>query len=253
MYNYLFDGSFEGLLTAVYDYFALRHQQAILQTDATFHTELFTPTHRVITNEANAERVWEGLQKKVGRSKSYGLFTVYLSEDPIAHRHLFNYIVLVFQKGAEVTFDYRNDDVLQVENFAKKVNRERHRMKAFVRFSSTPTGLYTAVVEPDFNVLPLIKDHFQNRYADQPWLIFDVKRHYGLYYDLEKVDTVMPSNPSNHSDINVDELFNDDDYTTYWKTYFKNTNISARKNLKLHLQHVPPRYWKYLPEKADSL
>ena len=33
------------------------------------------------------------------------------------------------------------------------------------------------------------------------------------------------------------------------KNYFKSTNIVARKNTKLHTQHVPKRYWKYLTEK----
>ncbi|MDN3710262.1 DUF4130 domain-containing protein [Myroides ceti] len=34
-----------------------------------------------------------------------------------------------------------------------------------------------------------------------------------------------------------------------WKDYFKSTNITERKNMKLHIQHVPKRYWKYLNEK----
>ena len=33
--------------------------------------------------------------------------------------------------------------------------------------------------------------------------------------------------------------------------YFKSTNIKSRKNMKLHLQHVPKRYWKYLTEKSS--
>ncbi len=28
-------------------------------------------------------------------------------------------------------------------------------------------------------------------------------------------------------------------------------DISSRQNLKLHLQHLPKRYWKYLTEKHD--
>ncbi|MGK4566274.1 DUF4130 domain-containing protein [Flavobacterium sp. 3HN19-14] len=38
-------------------------------------------------------------------------------------------------------------------------------------------------------------------------------------------------------------------YALLWNDYFKSTNIPARKNMKLHLQHVPKRYWKYLTEK----
>ena len=32
--------------------------------------------------------------------------------------------------------------------------------------------------------LPMLIKHFRNRYADQKWIIYDVKRGYGLHYDL---------------------------------------------------------------------
>jgi probable DNA metabolism protein len=38
-------------------------------------------------------------------------------------------------------------------------------------------------------------------------------------------------------------------YQDLWQQYFKSVNIAARKNTRLHIQHMPRRYWKYLPEK----
>ncbi|RYE25413.1 MAG: DUF4130 domain-containing protein, partial [Sphingobacteriales bacterium] len=38
-------------------------------------------------------------------------------------------------------------------------------------------------------------------------------------------------------------------YQLLWKSYFNNSNIKERKNMKLHIQHIPRRYWKYLTEK----
>ena len=38
-----------------------------------------------------------------------------------------------------------------------------------------------------------------------------------------------------------------------WKDYFDSTNIKERKNMKLHIRHVPKRYWKYLSEKQPNL
>ncbi|MES2689093.1 MAG: DUF4130 domain-containing protein, partial [Bacteroidota bacterium] len=51
--------------------------------------------------------------------------------------------------------------------------------------------------------------------------------------------------------ISVDE--HEEWYRQLWAGYFKHTNIPSRKNIKLHLQHVPKRYWKYLPEKTAAL
>jgi probable DNA metabolism protein len=42
---------------------------------------------------------------------------------------------------------------------------------------------------------------------------------------------------------------NEELYQTLWQQYFTNVNIKARKNMKLHIQHMPRRYWKHLVEK----
>lgn len=63
-------------------------------------------------------------------------------------------------------------------------------MEAFVRFKKCQDGLFLSLVQPDFNVLPLIERHFRNRYQDQRWLIYDEKRNFGLYYDLTAVHQV---------------------------------------------------------------
>jgi hypothetical protein len=40
------------------------------------------------------------------------------------------------------------------------------------------------------DILPLLAEHFQDRYADQRWIIYDLTRKYGLYYDLEKTEEI---------------------------------------------------------------
>jgi len=42
-------------------------------------------------------------------------------------------------------------------------------MKAFIRFQETKDRIFC--IEPDYNVLPLIRPFFWNRYADQKWII----------------------------------------------------------------------------------
>ena len=34
-----------------------------------------------------------------------------------------------------------------------------------------------------------------------------------------------------------------------WRAYFQAVTIPERRNLALHLRHVPKRYWPYLTEK----
>jgi probable DNA metabolism protein len=42
-------------------------------------------------------------------------------------------------------------------------------------------------------------------------------------------------------------------YQQLWQQYFSSVNIAARKNTKLHIQHMPKRYWRWLTEKKGSV
>ena len=48
-----------------------------------------------------------------------------------------------------------------------------------------------------------------------------------------------------------EELMDADEklFQQMWKTYFKSIAIKERLNPKLHRQHMPARFWKYMPEK----
>ena len=126
------------------------------------------------------------------------------------------------------------------------------------RFKKCQDGLFLSLVQPDFNVLPLIERHFRNRYQDQRWLIYDERRNFGIYYDLTAVhqvemdvDHIDHAHKVGHSQSFSVEL--DDDellYDQLWKDYFKSINIEARTNIKLHVQYVPKRYWRYMNEKT---
>ena len=103
---------------------------------------------------------------------------------------LFDYIQKLMRTQNGKYLDYSDSTVLHISQLARKVGREKHRMEAFVRFQLTKDNIYFANIEPDFDVLPLISKHFRDRYADQQWLIYDVKRKYGIYYNLDHVEMV---------------------------------------------------------------
>ena len=145
--------------------------------------------------------------------------------------------------------NYAHHDILKISKISKSVSRERHRMTAFVRFEKMQDNVYFAKIDPDFNVLPLIRNHFKNRYQDQKWFIYDLRRNYGIFYDLEICDFFYPDEKIDLHQYQ--KKFHDEEqqYQKLWQRYFTKTNIVERKNLKLHIQHVPKRYWKYLTEK----
>jgi probable DNA metabolism protein len=173
-----------------------------------------------------------------------------LSELPEIENRLLEFIQYAFTSSISIETNYAHTAVLTVTQVARKVYREKHRMEAFVRFERTKDDLYYSVIEPDHNVIPLISSHFKDRYADQSWLIYDGKRNYGISYDktsgvVNEVNLLLIDDLSSSEVHDEKELM----FQTLWKDYFKSVNITERKNKKLHLQHLPLRYWKYLTEK----
>ncbi|MEJ5962076.1 TIGR03915 family putative DNA repair protein [Pedobacter immunditicola] len=249
---YVFDGSLEGLLCAVYEWFERKPGKIRLVTTALYQSEAFTEIFQVLSDNQKADRVWKGLQKKLDKGWMRRYYCCYLSEQAEAYTHLFELSCNLFKEADGAENNYGDPHVLAVAQFAKKVEREKHRMEAFIRFQQTADGYFYCGIDPDFNVLPLIMGHFKARYADQQWIIYDLKRNYGLHYDLDQVKEIQVPAEDRHrfkkpgaGSLSEEETH----YGNLWKDYFKSTNIAVRKNTKLHVQHVPRRYWKYLTEK----
>ena len=249
---YVYDNTFEGLLTAVFEGYVQKHWQAQIMTDIEYTPQLFALKYIVETNADKASRVWKGLLAKMEKSERSLLVKCFLSELPQREEIIYQYIQYALRSHQNIARDYGNKYVLELAQIVKMVGREKHRMEAFVRFQKLGDGTYYAVVEPDFNVLPLIASHFKRRYADQRWIIYDIKRKYGIAYDLEKVTQItMNFDSENITAENVVAAYDVEEelYQTLWKAFFNSVNIKERKNMKLHLRSMPHRYWKYLTEK----
>lgn len=247
----LFDHTFEGFLTAVFETYERKLNLVRICRDRTQIASLFAERIEVHTDPAKASRVARKIEALAGKDGLSLLWKCYLSEIEGIEDHMLNAIRYLLQAQKDIFADYGDPDVLVLRQTEKKMRRERHRMTAFVRFQLGKDDLYYALIEPDFDVLPLLVSHFQGRYADQRWLIYDLRRKYGIYYDLNEVSFVRPETTENIRVSSTTLEFQEEEtfYQLLWKDYFKSTNIRERKNMKLHLQHVPKRYWKYLTEK----
>lgn len=248
----LYDGTFAGLLTAIFEVYEHKLVQPNICRDIAATGSLFASTHNVVTDLQKSKRVYKKLQDKLTLKALKQLYDCYLSELPGIENVIVRFVQYALNSKIAVENDYANADVLQLQQLSRKVHREKHRMEAFVRFQLTKDELYYAIIQPDYNVLPLISKHFKDRYADQRWLIYDGMRKYGLYYDKEKVAEVqMNFSADVNNEQSLKEIFDEKEtlYQQLWKQYFSSVNIVARKNMKLHIQHMPKRYWRYLIEK----
>jgi probable DNA metabolism protein len=251
----IYDGSFNGFLTAVFCGFEQKLQQADIQKNGQAQNGLFTETETIFTNIEKAKRVWNGIRNKSNKAIK-NIYFAFLSGNKGIEPLLYHYIQKLMRTNEKIDTNYSDDCILKIEQLAHKVGREKHRMEAFVRFQLTKDEVYFANIEPDFDVLPLISKHFRSRYADQQWIIYDVKRNYGLYYNLSTVEMIsLDLQDIYMNSIHKSNVFTNEEheYQELWNNYFQSTNIKSRINQKLHTQHVPKRYWKYLSEKKEAV
>lgn len=256
MTQVIYDSTFEGWLTAVFEIYELKLTDVVFTKNEVSNVLLFSETQFVSTDINKAGRVLKGLKERLSNEGFSNIYRAFLSDIDKIEETLFQFVKYVFSSPVNIEEDLSNTFVLEVKRAAHLTGKETHRMKAFVRFKLTKDNLYYAIVEPDCDVLPLIESHFKNRYADQRWLIYDIKRRYGIYYDLENTSTVqLQFNAQSASSKFLAEICDDDEefFQNLWRQYFSSVNIESRKNTKLHIQHMPKRYWKNLTEKIPNL
>ncbi|MBQ8521945.1 MAG: TIGR03915 family putative DNA repair protein [Bacteroides sp.] len=251
---FLYDHTFDGLLTCLFDAYARKTFPDLLLTEGEPLPLFYDEAVHITTSEEKHQRVWKGLQKKLSPSALTTLTYGWLSELPEVDMLLLRYMKKAIDSPVSIETNFTDADVLELSKVWKKVNWERLRILQFVRFQKAADGTYFAAIEPQHNALPLTIHHFRDRYADQPWLIYDLKRQYGYYYDLKTVEEVTFEDTEqahfvtgmlNENLMDKDEKF----FQQLWKTYFKSTCIKERLNPRKHRQDMPVRYWKYLTEK----
>ena len=252
------DGTFGGLLGAYAEAHRRRALPAAVQTaGAPASGSLFGETVRVEADPEMAERVERGLEREkagiVGRMRR-----AFLSERPGMEVTVLRLVDAVAHRGGGVMEDWTFEPTREVAQWSQRVGREAHRMEAFTRFerldeAAAGPEAFVARIRPEVHVLPLIGAHFEARYPTLAWRIVDVRRDLALVHTpaSERAQGKAASEIVPAHTLDLAEARADDEaaYQRMWKAYFQAVTIPERRNLKLHLRHVPKRYWPYLIEK----
>lgn len=243
MINYLYDGSFEGLLTCIYEAY-YRHESPyhIYLTDYVQQSLIDTNT-QITTDADKASKVYESIYKKISYQSLRNIYHAYLSESEDIEINILNYIRLGFKMGRQVDLHLSDDRVLTVHAAAKRVIGESHLMLGLLRFKQLRDDVFYAQYTPNHNITMLIAPHFVNRFPNQNWLIQDLKRHYAAVFDKHQC---IFTNIADEITLSASAS---DTYETLWKNYFKSICINERVNSKLQKRNMPSRYWKHLTEK----
>lgn len=241
---YLYDGTFEGLLTAIFYSFSDKDDLDIQRT-ANYQPTLLSMPHPIETEDDKVARVARSIQTKLSWQTWKRVYYLYLSDLPGCEYLIYRFLKLCYHEGDSI---YRAKDhpvIHEVERTCYKVTYEAHRFKGFVRFVELAPLTFYSKIEPDHNILPLLARHFSQRFSDQKFLIHDLRRQYALVYDLHNV---YFHDLTNEEARRLTAGCPNDPYHDLFAIFFDATNIPERYNPRLQRYWMPKRYWKHIDE-----
>lgn len=240
----IYDDSFEGLLTSIYDAFYSKHEIDGIYGLSQYNAPLLLGEIKNIETDLNKfEKVRNSIINKIDLLCLQKIYMVYLSNVEDKGMVIFKYLKIAFKYKKNIHAFLHIDIVRQIDEIKKRVSFEAHKFKGFVRFKSIDNNFLYCSIEPDNNILELIGDHFMKRFSNEYWIIHDISRNKAIIYDNNTYEII---------ELLQDDckklLDHKDEYSSLWKCYFKFTTIEERKNLRLQRQMMPKRYWKHIFE-----
>ncbi|HOW50710.1 MAG TPA: TIGR03915 family putative DNA repair protein [bacterium] len=247
--QYAYDGSFPGLLCALCAALTARERPLDIVADRELQPMLLAPTIPITTDEEKADRFMGRIDDTMGRHVRRNLVRTFLSDTPGRELLIYDYLSFIREKGPNADGHLTHPAVAPVHAVARKVTVEAHRLTGMARFTRVAGELLVAVMEPRHRVLPLIAPHFTRRFPVDRWVMLDVGRGTGLYWDMKELHEVE-SGPETTRLLNTPpDSATGDIYEKMWRQYFKDIAIPERKNPRCQKRFMPTRYWKYLTEK----
>ncbi|MCO6564727.1 MAG: TIGR03915 family putative DNA repair protein [Apibacter sp.] len=252
MIIFSYDKTLDGLLCVIYEAYQRKIFPEMLIQSGEIPPLFVDQLLEIQTRDEIVSKTWGYLEKKMPKESINMMHAVWLSEQNERDWLLYKYIKKAIDSRFTGYTDFGDEVVISINDLAKKVYKEGYNWKQFVRFKKSKDGIYFAPVYPIYNSLPLAIPHFKNRFSSQPWIIYDLNRDYGFYYDTKKViqmtlerdNEYFNSKKINENLLDPKEIL----FQESWKKYYQALTIKERINLKQQKQHMPKRYWQYLTE-----
>ncbi|MDR2670552.1 MAG: TIGR03915 family putative DNA repair protein [Oscillospiraceae bacterium] len=238
---WLYDGGWEGLLTAVFLVFAQKDDEASICPQRRFPGASLFPVHTVAADPARAGRVARGMAR-LSPELPRVAYRAFLSERPAFEDALLGTLRLGFAGHTDPLPLRHLEPVRQLHRFSEEVSRELVLFMGIIRLVHAGGDLYAADIEPDTFVLPLLGRHFHGRFGAQRLIIRDLKRRLALVSTPEEwLIAALPDGP-------LPPLPEDRTIGDMWRAYFAAIANPARRNPALQRRFVPTRYRLHITE-----
>ena len=240
---YLYDGTFYGLLTIVFDSYSNKTLPQKIYTQNSYIPNFLDKTVKFETNFEKSQRVFNGIEKNIGYDALYNSYYAFLSNEKDKEIYILKYLCDGFHIGPKINNNLTTSYVFKVINMRKRALSECHKLKGLLRFQEIGENLCYASIHPDNNIIEPLGHHFIKRLPSMNFVIHDKNRDICFVYNSKEYKII---NSKNIKVLEISE--NEKAYQELWKMFFKTIAIKERTNSRCQMQFMPKKYWKDLIE-----
>ena len=244
---YVYDGSPEGLLTAVFQAYANHEDPQDVVREGALQPRLGQSVRFVETDVDLAVRVQRGVRRTCGQDALDAIVHASLSDDPAAGTVVYRFVRHAMRTGRALD-DLAHPAVGPLFALDRAVMNERHYLQQFLRFEHLKGGAWFARCHPKASVVPLLMDWFSARFNTQPFMIFDEAHALAGVYEGRGWHLVRTESVALPAAADDEALMQ-----AAWKRFYDAVAVEARYNPELRRQFMPKRLWKNITEMQEDL
>ena len=242
--SYCYDGTYRGFLSGVFESFRAKELPSDFFSEDSEQVSLY-PVKWIQTDPVKSARVDKAVKEKLG-DYCYELVRLgFLSCLPNRERTILCFLHRAFREGPKAANEISDEYVYRLTKAVRHLSNEAHLLKGFIRFSDIDGALCT-VITPKNRVIPVIANHFLERYPRENFLIYDQTHKEALVYSdrtasfLKDVDYRLPGSDEKEGL-----------YRALWQNYYDTIAVEGRYNPRCRMTHMPKRYWENMTELGD--
>lgn len=245
---YLCEDTPDGVFTAVYDVWAKEHSREhfSIQGERQHAMQLFAEYRYIQTDIEKAVKVIRSVRNQIGGEVADWIYHAALSyrEDKIDC--IYDFLKLAFCYGKKITTMHGETVVCRMYELKRNVSNEAHRFLEFLRFHDSEEGILIARIQPKNQILPLLAEHFADRFPEENFVILDETYQMGIFHPKQMQWYIAPLELESLE--RIWEKRQSAEYESLWKTFFQTIAIKQRENYQCQRNLCAIRYRDYMVE-----
>lgn len=234
-----YDDTFDGFLCCIYESYVHKEFPIAFTSDEEYYS--LYEVRYIPTDTAHARRVYRSIVR-ISPTCANLLRRAYLTCMEEKECHLYALVQKLYREGPGFLRNRSDAAYYPVAKALRHLDGELEKLRGFVRFSDY-NGVLGGEIEPKNRVLPLLRRHFCDRYANESFFLYDRTHREILMYAKGK-SRIVQLDQLTLAAPDEEEVY----YRTLWKRFFDTVAIEERRNPRCQNTFLPKRYRNCMTE-----